>query len=173
MGSLERVVVARLTCCCVAVVSIEGNDVASFAMEVEVDHGAELAGSAGLVLPPGVRQLDPEPAVFSAMLEGWVRQQHSRMLRDTTVSERVRMIRRFAGFTGQYPWQWQPAEVEAFTADLRARVRDRWRFRLCGPTRPRCDCSSSTLPIHGMAGCGSARHGSVWCRRRPATSGTR
>jgi hypothetical protein len=32
----------------------------------------------------------------------------------------VRLVRRLAAFSNQYPWQWQPAEVEAFFADLRS-----------------------------------------------------
>jgi hypothetical protein len=73
--------------------------------EVVMAQGADLTGSVQVVLPVGVRYLDPEPAVFKAMLEGWTRQQHSRMLRDTTIGERARLVRRFAEFTGQYPWQ--------------------------------------------------------------------
>ncbi len=77
-----------------------------------------LEGAAHLVLPRGVRYLDPEPAVFQGMLEGWERQQRSRMLRVATVKDRINLVRRFSVFTGMYPWQWRPAEIEAFTTDL-------------------------------------------------------
>jgi integrase len=30
------------------------------------------------------------------------------------------LVRRLAEFTNQYPWQWRPAEAEAFFADLRS-----------------------------------------------------
>lgn len=80
---------------------------------------ADLDGAAAhLMLAPGVRHLDEATAVFEAMLEGWKRQQDSRYLREQTITPRLRTVRRFAEFTGQYPWQWGPAEVEAFTSAL-------------------------------------------------------
>ncbi|MFE2874198.1 hypothetical protein ACFXG6_07545 [Streptomyces roseus] len=45
-----------------------------------MNDATELPGSVRLVLPQGVVHLDPEPAVFDAMLEGWARQQRSRFL---------------------------------------------------------------------------------------------
>ncbi|MHA6763112.1 tyrosine-type recombinase/integrase [Streptacidiphilus sp. PAMC 29251] len=54
------------------------------------------------------------------MKEGWARQQSARFLRATTIAPRVRVIERFMEFTGQYPWQWTPAEGEAFIAHLRS-----------------------------------------------------
>jgi site-specific recombinase XerD len=71
-----------------------------------------------LVLVPGVCHLDEGSAVFRAMLEGWERQQLSRYLRAETIGARARIVSRFAEFTGQYPWQWGPGEVEAFTSSL-------------------------------------------------------
>jgi hypothetical protein len=109
-----------VTCGCVAAVVSRSHDVASFATEVVMVQSADLTGSVQAVLPVGVRYLDPEPAVFEAMLEGWTRQQYSRMLRETTIGERARLVRRFAEFTGQYPWQWTPSEVEAFISELRS-----------------------------------------------------
>jgi site-specific recombinase XerD len=70
------------------------------------------------MLVPGIRHLDEATAVFEAMLEGWKRQQDSRYLREQTIRARLRTVRRFAGFSGQYPWQWTPGEVEAFTSSL-------------------------------------------------------
>jgi hypothetical protein len=59
-----------------------------------------LPGAAHLVLDSGVRYLDPAPAVFEAMLEGWERQQKSRFLsEDGTITPRVRLVRRFVEFT--------------------------------------------------------------------------
>lgn len=78
----------------------------------------EMPGAAGSLLPAHVAQLDPESAVFGAMLVGWQRQQRSRYLREDTIGPRVALVRRFAAFTGLYPWQWSPAELEAFTASL-------------------------------------------------------
>jgi integrase/recombinase XerD len=63
--------------------------------------------------------------VFEAMLEGWARQQRTRFLNEKgTIKPRVTLVRRFAEFTGQYPWQWEPVEVEAFFDYLRTRKPD-------------------------------------------------
>ncbi|WP_194909750.1 hypothetical protein [Catenulispora rubra] len=56
------------------------------------------------------------------MLSGWERQQLSRFLRETTIGPWLGLIRRLFEFTGQYPLQWTPGEVEAFTASLRSGV---------------------------------------------------
>ncbi len=78
----------------------------------------DLPGSAHLALAGSVAYLDPAPGVFDAMVTGWAVQQRSRYLTERTVAARVWVVRRFAGFTGLYPWQWAPAEVEAFTVSL-------------------------------------------------------
>lgn len=57
------------------------------------------------------------------MLEGWARQQSARFLKATTIDPRLRLIERFEAFTGQYPWQWTPADGEAFIAHLRSGVK--------------------------------------------------
>ena len=62
--------------------------------------------------------LDPASAVFEAMLEGWATQQRARFLKDNTIGPRLELVRRFAVFTNQYPWQWEPAEAEAFITRL-------------------------------------------------------
>ncbi|MFF1959833.1 tyrosine-type recombinase/integrase [Streptomyces sp. NPDC058220] len=54
------------------------------------------------------------------MKEGWARQQSARFLKSTTIDPRVRLIERFEEFTGLYPWQWTPADGEAFIAHLRS-----------------------------------------------------
>jgi integrase len=72
------------------------------------------------MLVEGVTYLDPEPAVFEAMLSGWQMQQRTRFLKADTIRSRVDLVRRFAAFTGQYPWQWLPPEVEAFFDRLRS-----------------------------------------------------
>lgn len=78
-----------------------------------------LPGSARLVLADNVVHFDPEPAILAAMLEGWRRQQSARFLRETTMLRRLRLISRLVEFTGLYPWQWTPAEGEAFIDHLR------------------------------------------------------
>ncbi|MGV9843781.1 tyrosine-type recombinase/integrase [Streptomyces fungicidicus] len=87
--------------------------------------GANLPGAAHLVLVGEVVHLDPEPAIFQAMLDGWVLQQRARFLNyEATIVPRLRLVRRFVEFTNQYPWQWQPAEAEAFLDHLRSRKPD-------------------------------------------------
>ena len=66
------------------------------------------------MLADGVAHLDPASAVFEAMLEGWATQQRARFLKGNTIGPRLELVRRFAAFTNQYPWQWAPAEAEAF-----------------------------------------------------------
>jgi hypothetical protein len=82
---------------------------------------ADLPGAAHLTLADGVVHLDQATAVFEAMLEGWTRQQRTRFLKwEATIKPRLSLVRRFATFTGQYPWEWEPAEVEAFFARVLA-----------------------------------------------------
>jgi integrase/recombinase XerD len=84
-----------------------------------MDAVSALPGAAGLMLAGNVVPLDPEPAVLAAMLEGWGRQQRARFLQDRTIAARARVVRRLADFSGQYPWQWDAAEIEAFFGSLR------------------------------------------------------
>ncbi|RSN44917.1 integrase [Amycolatopsis sp. WAC 04197] len=80
----------------------------------------DLAGAARMMLVEGVSFLDPETAVFEAMLEGWARQQRVRFLKPRTIHARLHLIRRFAEASNQYPWQWTAGEVEAFLSHLRS-----------------------------------------------------
>ena len=66
----------------------------------------EIPGSARLVLVEGVVHLNEPQAVFEAMLQGWARQQRSRLLGDATISHRDRLVRRFTIFAEAFPWQW-------------------------------------------------------------------
>lgn len=79
---------------------------------------ADLEGAAHLVLARGVAFLDAEQAMVEAMLSGWERQQLSRFLSGSTISSRASLVRRFTEFANLYPWQWTPAELEAFTSSL-------------------------------------------------------
>ncbi|WP_405656939.1 tyrosine-type recombinase/integrase [Streptomyces sp. NBC_00079] len=83
----------------------------------------DLPGAAHLELVEGVAYLDESAAVFDAMLEGWARQQTSRMLQPTTINPRLSLMRRFRNFTGEYPWTWVPGDVEDFTSWLCANQR--------------------------------------------------
>ena len=87
---------------------------------------ADLSGAAHLELVDGVVHLDPKSAVLEAMLAGWARQHRSRFLNEEgTVKPRVAMVRRLVDFTNQYPWEWGPADGEAFIAHLRSPNRRR------------------------------------------------
>lgn len=86
-----------------------------------MDSISAIAGAAHLFLADNVVPLDPKPAMFQAMLEGWEQQQSARFLKEQTITARRRIVRRFAEFTNQYPWEWTAAEVEAFFNDLRCR----------------------------------------------------
>ena len=81
---------------------------------------ARLPGSAALSLVANVIPLDPEPAVFSAMLSGWRDQQQARFLQPATIQAREGIVRRFADFTGNYPWQWRSEDVDAWFAQLKS-----------------------------------------------------
>jgi len=72
------------------------------------------------MLVDGVVHLDPASAVFTAMLDGWAVQQRTRFLKARTIGGRLVLVRRFAEFSNLYPWQWTPAEVEAFFDGLRS-----------------------------------------------------
>lgn len=78
-----------------------------------------MEGSVGSVLLSSVVHLHPEEAVFEAMLAGWTAQQTARLLSVGTVESRVATVRRFADFTGEYPWRWQPVDIEEWTVSLR------------------------------------------------------
>lgn len=79
-----------------------------------------LAGSAALLLVPGVAHLDPQRAAFEAMVDGWAIQQRARNLKSKTIAPRLSLVQRLAEFSNQYPWQWTAGEVEAFLAGLRS-----------------------------------------------------
>ena len=85
--------------------------------------GSDLAGAAHLELVSGVVQLRPEDAVLEAMLRGWRAQQTARGLREGTVDDRERSVRRFLGFTNAYPWQWTPARVDEWSLWLTSEKR--------------------------------------------------
>jgi site-specific recombinase XerD len=76
------------------------------------DAGAESLLSGAMAL------LAPEETVMEAMLGGWVVQQRSRMLAGHTIDQRRVLVRRFVTFTNDYPWNWSPADVEEWTAEL-------------------------------------------------------
>jgi site-specific recombinase XerD len=90
-------------------------------MPQQAQQRGQLAGSARLVLVQGPSLLHPEWAVFDAMLAGWRAQQRSRLLSDTTVVWRERIVRRFAEFTDGFPWTWTAVDIEDWISSLLSR----------------------------------------------------
>lgn len=80
----------------------------------------QLAGSARLVLTPGVAHLDPAEAVFRAMVDGWGMQQRTPFLSAGTISASFELVRRVTAFTNEYPWRWTAPDVESFIEMTRA-----------------------------------------------------
>ncbi|OLZ50329.1 integrase [Amycolatopsis keratiniphila subsp. nogabecina] len=77
------------------------------------------AGSARLELADGVALLRPEDAVMQAMLSGWRAQQiGGRGLRDSTVRDRLGVVRRFLAYTNEFPWHWAPSHVDEWMTDM-------------------------------------------------------
>ncbi|MGH8299389.1 MAG: site-specific integrase, partial [Steroidobacteraceae bacterium] len=56
--------------------------------------------------------------MFDAMLRGFRAQQSARGLRAHTIDARERLVRRFSGFTNEYPWSWGPCHVDEWTLSL-------------------------------------------------------
>jgi len=81
---------------------------------------SDFDGAAQRVSAPNVVQLDPQQAMFEAMLQGWEKQQRARFLKDSTIAPRLRLVRRFVEFAGLYPWQWAPSDGEAWISELRS-----------------------------------------------------
>lgn len=59
--------------------------------------------------------------MLEAMLAGWARRQQTRFLSEAgTIQPRVALVRRLVEFTNAYPWEWRPADAEAFITRLRS-----------------------------------------------------
>ena len=56
--------------------------------------------------------------MFASMLDGWARQQRSRMLREATIRSGVRLVGRVRESAERWPWEWTAADVEDFISDL-------------------------------------------------------
>jgi integrase/recombinase XerD len=114
-----------------------------------------------------VVHLDPASAVFKAMPEGWATQQRARFLKDNTIGPRLELVRRFAAFTNQYPWQWEPAEAEAFITHAPVAVSTARNYQ--NTLRLFCGYASDAR-YGGRRGAWSS---SARCRGRSWMSGTR
>jgi hypothetical protein len=79
----------------------------------------QVDGSGRVRLVESVPVLRPDEQVLQKMLEGWRNQQLSRNLQFATIDQRLRMVERFISHVNVDPWNWTPALVEEFSADLR------------------------------------------------------
>ena len=52
------------------------------------------------------------------MLDGWARQQRSRLLREATIGSGVRLVRRVTAAVERWPWEWTATDLEDFISDL-------------------------------------------------------
>lgn len=80
--------------------------------------GGALEAALDRLFGDGVRPLRLEEAVFEAMLEGWARQQRSRMLREATIRSGVRLMHRVRASAERWPWEWAAEDPEDFISDL-------------------------------------------------------
>lgn len=104
----------------------------------------------GRVLEFGsVRYLHPDEQVLSEMLTGWRNQQLSRNLQHSTIEQRERVIRRFVGYTNEYPWRWSPSHVDEFFGDLRSERQARQSTIRGYQAALRTFCSYVSSPEYG------------------------
>jgi len=120
-----------------------------------------LAGAAHLELVSGVVRLRPEDAMFEAMLSGWRAQQAARGLREDSAAARERLMRRFAEFTGEYPWNWQPGHADpslltsgrspapTVVGDLLLALRAAGATGISPPRCAACDREVTSMQRHG------------------------
>jgi site-specific recombinase XerD len=83
-----------------------------------IEPGPSSRHDAVLAFAANVHHLDLQGSVFAGMIAGWEDQQRSRFLRPATIEQRVSVVRRFASFSGLFPWQWTAAEAEAWISAL-------------------------------------------------------
>jgi hypothetical protein len=73
-----------------------------------------------MLVDPAVGLFRADERVFTAMLDGWRAQMLARGLTTPTIQQRCQLLERFQAFTGEFPWQWRPADVDDFLAGLRS-----------------------------------------------------
>jgi len=73
-----------------------------------------------MLADPDIGLFRADERVFTAMLDGWRAQMLARGLTTQTIKQRCQLLERFQRFTGEFPWQWRPADVDEFLAGLRS-----------------------------------------------------
>jgi hypothetical protein len=131
------------------------------------------------------------------MLDGWRNQQLSRNLQFATIEQRLRHVRRFIDHINEDPWNWTPAMVEEFSADLRAvkhvahstlrgyhsalraftsyiSIPDYGWDRVCeryfGTTPPRCSSTGTPAPATERSASSCSRCHLLWSPKHSATA---
>lgn len=79
----------------------------------------QIDGAGRVHLVQSMHVLHPAEQVLKLMLDGWRNQQLSRNLQFATIDQRIRHVQRFIDHVNEDPWNWTPAMVEEFSADLR------------------------------------------------------
>jgi integrase/recombinase XerC len=116
-----------------------------------VGRDDDVVGGAGLHLVGGARLLHPREQVFEAMLEGWRNQRMARNLAETSVDGGEQKVRALVRHLEVYPWEWTPAMVDEWFAELRG-VRHLARSTLRGyQVAIRGFCGFITDPAYGWA----------------------
>ncbi|MGF4042316.1 tyrosine-type recombinase/integrase [Paenarthrobacter nitroguajacolicus] len=73
-----------------------------------------------MLVDPDIGLFRADERAFTAMLDGWRAQMLARGLTTQTIKQRCQLLERFQKFTGEFPWQWRPADIEDFLAELRS-----------------------------------------------------
>jgi integrase/recombinase XerD len=73
-----------------------------------------------MLVDPDVGLFRADERVFTAMLDGWRAQMLARGLTTQTIKQRCQLLERFQEFTGEFPWQWRPVDIDDFLAGLRS-----------------------------------------------------
>ncbi|MHC8609698.1 hypothetical protein ACW4FP_18805 (plasmid) [Paenarthrobacter ureafaciens] len=68
------------------------------------------------LVDPDIGLFRADERVFTAMLDGWRAQTLARGLTTDTIKQRCQLLERFQRFTGEFPWQWRPADIDDFLA---------------------------------------------------------
>jgi integrase/recombinase XerC len=91
-----------------------------------------------------------ENAAFEAMLDGWARlQRGSGRSQPSTIDFREQIVRRFARFTGAYPWQWSPEHLDKWVAHLAGELRRAQSTVRAYEAALRAFCDYAAAPLNG------------------------
>jgi integrase/recombinase XerD len=105
-----------------------------------------------LLTDPSVGLFRADERVFEAMVEGWRSQMMARGLTTAYITNRLSVIRRFQAFTGTFPWQWNPADIEDYLSDRRSGAAPITLSTLRGFSNGvAAFCSFVTNPAYGWA----------------------